>query len=342
MFSPDHLALRLFRLQPSEAWLSRGRSFSFLFPREGLGTFASAASSHRLASGDVLVCSEAQGGKVCALAAGELVCWHFSACLEHLYPLFGSEELSLLQGLAECFKTPRLYPSSSPLAQECHQLLAAAPPARHLDHRGQLLRVVTAILAVEFQNLRGQRGALGGAGEDMIRVFENLMVEDIIGLTVGELADKFHCSSRHLNRLFQQHFGFSVAALKMEMRLIKAMTLLRNRNAKVIHVAEECGFNHLGLFNSCFKRRFGASPGHWRDANNPAQAHPPGLVDGEPLCRMQATGLCPWAGKASGTAPASSRPTRLDPSPRVRQGRRSGDDQPAQPDGRVVRLRIQV
>ena len=97
---------------------------------------------------------------------------------------------------------------------------------------------------------------------------------------MGELAGKFHCSSRHLNRLFHKHFGFSVAALRMEMRLIKAITLLRNRDAKVIHVAEECGFNHLGLFNSCFKHRFGTSPGRWRDANVPAHAQPPGLIRG--------------------------------------------------------------
>ena len=50
----------------------------------------------------------------------------------------------------------------------------------------------------------------------------------------------------------------------MELRLLKAVTLLRNPTAKIITVAEQCGFNHLGLFNICFKRRFGQSPGQWR------------------------------------------------------------------------------
>jgi AraC-like DNA-binding protein len=52
----------------------------------------------------------------------------------------------------------------------------------------------------------------------------------------------------------------------MEMRLLKAISLLRDRDAKVINVAEQCGFNHLGLFNTCFRRRFGTSPGQWRKA----------------------------------------------------------------------------
>ncbi len=336
MFADDYLALRLFRLKPSEEWLNRGRSFSFLFPKEGLGTFVSAAINHPLAPGDVLVFSEGQGGKVCAADAGELVFWHFSVCLEHLYPLFASEELSLLQSVTECFKTPRLYRASTPSAQEWHRLLAAAPPQHHLDHRGQLLRVVTAILAVEFKDSRCQRGGLGGAGEHMLQVFDELLAADIMGLSVGELADKFHCSSRHLNRLFQRHFGFSVAALRMEMRLIKAMTLLRNRDAKVIHVAEECGFNHLGLFNSCFKRRFGASPGHWRDANSPAQAHAAGLIDGEQLCQMRANGLCPWAGMAASTAPTGPTSTRLSPS-RLQKARFPyGTSAPQRRNGQVV------
>jgi hypothetical protein len=50
----------------------------------------------------------------------------------------------------------------------------------------------------------------------------------------------------------------------MEMRLLKAVSLLVDPDAKIIHVAEKCGFNHLGLFNTCFKRRFGASPSQWR------------------------------------------------------------------------------
>jgi transcriptional regulator GlxA family with amidase domain len=98
----------------------------------------------------------------------------------------------------------------------------------------------------------------------MVQVFEKLSASELINLSVGELADRFSCSRRHLNRLFHQHFGVSVAALRMEMRMLKAISLLRDADVKIINVAEQCGFNHLGLFNTCFKRRFGTSPGQWR------------------------------------------------------------------------------
>jgi AraC-like DNA-binding protein len=138
----------------------------------------------------------------------------------------------------------------------------------------------------------------------MIQVFEKLSTADLLGSSVGELAAKFSCSRRHLNRLFHQHFGVSVAALRMEMRLVKAVSLLRDHNAKVIRVAEECGFNHLGLFNTCFKRRFGTSPGQWRKINAQAKTErtdsPGSLIDSSAVCPLRVTGICPWSGKADG------------------------------------------
>ena len=107
----------------------------------------------------------------------------------------------------------------------------------------------------------------------MMQVLEELSITELLTFSVGDMAQKFSCSRRHLNRLFHQHFGCSVASLRMELRLMKALSLLRDPNVKIINVAEQCGFNHLGLFNACFKKRFGNTPGQWRkgpsDGENP-------------------------------------------------------------------------
>jgi AraC-like DNA-binding protein len=138
--------------------------------------------------------------------------------------------------------------------------------------------------------------------EHIAQIFEQLSVHEILNLSVGELANRFSCSRRHLNRLFHQYFGFSVAALRMEMRLLKAVALLRDPNAKIIHIADQCGFNHLGLFNSCFRRRFGASPGEWRKREPEAakNSHTPRSEDN---CRLRMIGLCPWSAEAAGAKP---------------------------------------
>jgi AraC-like DNA-binding protein len=127
----------------------------------------------------------------------------------------------------------------------------------------------------------------------------------LLNLSVGEMAQRFSCSRRHLNRLFHQYFGFSVASIRMEMRLLKAVSLLRDPDIKVIDVAERCGFNHLGLFNGCFRRRFNASPGQWRKLTLQSPAEPAsdrhhGQDSG---CPLQSQGLCPWMGNHHGVSP---------------------------------------
>jgi hypothetical protein len=62
--------------------------------------------------------------------------------------------------------------------------------------------------------------------------------------------------------------------------------------------------NHLGLFNTCFKRRFGTSPGRWRKSTIRAvgaSAHKP---ENKPSCPLHATGLCPLGGKLEVFPPA--------------------------------------
>jgi AraC-like DNA-binding protein len=296
MFTQNCLALRLVRLKPTDEWLNKGGELSFVFPQKGVGKYLSGTITHSLASGDVLVLKGTSGGKVSVANDGELAFWYFDASLEHLFPLFATNEISLLRNVTENFNRTRQYPASSALAKQCHRLLADAPPQFDLDHRSQLLRVVAAILAVEFKDLQNQRGGFVRMEAHMIQVFEKLSSDEILTLSVGELARKFSCSRRHLNRLFHQHFGFSVASLRMEMRLLKAVSLLREPDTKIINVAEGCGFNHLGLFNTCFKRRFGKSPGEWRKMNGSAEV-PGRVAEGCFANHLRTKGSIPWNGK---------------------------------------------
>lgn len=300
MLTQDYLTLRLVRLKPSEEWSNERCRLSFVFPKGGHGRYVSGPVAHRLAPGDVLVANAASGGKIGVPGTGELVFWCFSVCLEHLFPLFASNEICLLQSITDGFKDAKLYPASSPLAVECHRLLADVPPQAELGHRSQLLRIVAAVLSLEFKNAHRQRVGFVRVEERLIQVFESLSSAEILNLSVGELAVRFSCSRRHLSRLFHQYFGMSIAALRMEMRLLKAVSLLRNLDAKIINVAEECGFNHLGLFNTCFRRRFGDSPGQWRKSAEQADGHPTGAIENEVACPLRSTGLCPLSARPPG------------------------------------------
>ena len=165
-----------------------------------------------------------------------------------------------------------------------------------------MLRAAAAILTEEFKTTRTQRAGSASVEQRMVEVFEQLSVDQLLSLSVGELAVKFGCSRRHLNRLFHQFFGYSVAALRMEMRLLKAISLLRDTSGKIINVAEQCGFNHLGLFNTCFKRRFGVSPGEWRKQSARGEHQAANRRGEETGCPLHPKGLCPMAGKPDSLA----------------------------------------
>ena len=304
---PDHLSLRLVRLQSAQELEQNEAGLNFLLSKGGIGEFTSMQASHRLVAGDILVFD---GGSRAKLAVfdnkGEFHFWTFSVIFENLLPLFDGREIGLLRHIFDNFQAGRLYPGASPLATECRRLLGAVPTEWNLDHRGQLVRIAAAILSVEFKDALAVRNGAYRSADHMVHVFERLTSADLISLSVGQMADRFSCSRRQLNRLFHRHFGVSVAALRMEMRLIKAISLLRDVHSKVIHVAEECGFNHLGLFNTCFRRRFGASPGQWRKSACAAMRGRSNRLEPAPGCPMRQAGFCPLLAGPATAPPAAA------------------------------------
>ena len=294
----DCLNLSSLRLKSPDEWNSTGNELWFVFPQAGAGKYVVGSDVKQLLPGSVLALNAAAGGKLSAINGGEITITLFSARLEHLIPLCDAQKMCLLQSVTDGFTVPRLYPPGSELAKECHHLLTKVPGNLGLEHRVQLLKVAAVLLAAEFKTVQAQRVGFVGAAEHVVQVLEKLSTDDIITLSVEELAVKFSCSRRHLNRLFHQHFGVSVATLKMEMRLLRAASLLQNLEVKIINVAEECGFNYLGLFNTCFKRRFGTNPGKWRKMHAAIDCPVVGPAADNAGCKMRADGLCPWSFKA--------------------------------------------
>ena len=310
----NYLTLRLVRLKRGEAWPIDGQGFFFVLVKGGSGKYLPSSGAQSFLPGDVVLLNSTDGGEI-AVAGDEVVFWCFSVCFEHLIPLFAVGEICLLQNTTENLKGLKLYRASSSLARECHQLVAAAPPQGDMDHRIQVLRIAAVVLAGEFKSARSQRTGFVRMEDHIMQVFEEISSSELLTLSVGDLAHKFSCSRRHLNRLFHQHFGCSVAALRMEMRLLKALSLLRDPGVKIINVAGQCGFNHLGLFNACFKKRFGNTPSQWRKGNSNGEDHLSRVDAGHPCCPMQ-FGLCPWAPKPDGHVATTRKTTSVERSSR--------------------------
>src|ERR1035437_3000512 len=150
----DHLKLQLIRVRDLEQWTPNGEGLAFLLPKEGGGKYISRRVAERLTPGDVLILNDGGTGKVRASNGGDIVFSVFSLCLEHLFPLFASDEIPLLKQVIESLKGVRLFPSSSPVAAKCHRLIKEVPSQFNLDHRVNLVRIAAAVLAEEFETAK--------------------------------------------------------------------------------------------------------------------------------------------------------------------------------------------
>lgn len=79
-----------------------------------------------------------------------------------------------------------------------------------------------------------------------------------------ELAGEIGVSRRHFFRAFKQSTGKSPAAYMADLRLKRALDLLRATNRPVTEIALECGFSSSSHFAYAFKRVHGVSPLEYR------------------------------------------------------------------------------
>lgn len=293
-------ALRLVakRISASTEWVFRRDGLAFAFFKRGQGRSVQGTKGKDIGAGDVLVINGEPPVRLFA-TAGELEFSVFYFKVEHLFPLLATREISTMQDTVAAFRLMRHYPACSRLAVVCHKLIDGVPAEFNLGHRSHLLRVAAEVISEESLNAHRNRVGFVRLEEHLEQVFESLSSEELLTLSVAQLAERFGYSRRHLGRLFRQYFGFSVAALRKEMRLLKAVSLLRDPDAKVINIAERCGFNHLGLFSTCFRRRFSASPSEWRRAalrSSETRSNPLRI---DTSCSWLSIGLCPWINRAA-------------------------------------------
>jgi AraC-like DNA-binding protein len=259
----DHLVFCTFRVAAGGAWDNPPTGWRFLLIQQGKGLYESASVAHAVGPGDVLVLRGTTNGTLRAQSPGELTACYFRFYPEQLVGLLNLAERALLESMADQGSPFRLFPAPTPFARQFSTLASQPPIPGTLAHRCLVLQLVAALLAEEAVSTP-TTAHLPEHANDRIR----------------EIARKCGCSRRHLNRLFRENFGKPFASLKMELRLEKAAVLLRASDAKIISVALDCGFNHLGLFSAKFKRRFGASPSKWRTSELPFDQPKPRDPDG--------------------------------------------------------------
>jgi AraC-like DNA-binding protein len=265
-FEP-HLAIREFSLPPSAEWTPRPAGWSLIQVKEGAGYYLDAALNRELETGAVLVTGGGTSGSIRASQLGGLTLRWFSIFPARLTGLLALGEQRFFEAAtADRPFAAKIIPAQHRLSTRMNELSGDRGGA------GLLLRLRLLELFVEFFENELEQAAPAAAkpsdARKRLRDFlERTPSSELLEMNFNELAQRTHCTARHLSRIFHELTGMSFRDKRAELRLARARELLATTNSKVLDVAFESGYKSLSLFNLMFSRHFGVSPARWRKQN---------------------------------------------------------------------------
>ena len=89
-------------------------------------------------------------------------------------------------------------------------------------------------------------------------------------ISVDEMAAMIGMSRSHFTRSFGKVMGMSPRMYLEDLRLKTAMDILFEKNATVKETAARCGIHDVNYFCRLFRKRYGISPGKYRERNYPS------------------------------------------------------------------------
>lgn len=278
-----HLALYHRTLAPAARWSPRLSDWGLFRVNRGTVSLHGLVGTRGLATGDVVALAVGAEGTFCGRGMGG----DLDYCLVSLEQLTGVltwSERQTLRAMARNSGVSTVHLTEADEASvEFSRLCNGCRSGNAARWRCDLLGLFVDLFSNELARPRAVQPGLARAAARVEALLRRLPESAVMGQSLKELARQCGCSERHFSRLFRDHCGMSVRTRQVQLRLEMAGQLLRESDAKVIHVAMESGYRHLGLFNTMFKKRFGMTPGAWRQEHLVNHGLSPGCPAGSPV-----------------------------------------------------------
>ena len=205
-------------------------------------------------------------GSIRASQLGELSLCCCSIIPDRLTALISLDELHRFRLPPDSESVFKILPADHPMAMKMSGLMAENP-RDGLLFRLKLLQLFAELFVEE--RVQAEFSELKADDSDALKRLQQLLQKipaaELVEMDFNELAAMTHCTPRHLSRVFYKLVGTSFSEKRAEIRLARAEELLATSNSKVVQVALESGYNSLSQFNLMFIRRYGISPGKWRE-----------------------------------------------------------------------------
>ena len=261
-----HLFLNECELAPGAEWKDPSTGWKIVLITRGFFYWIARPGAQDLQTGDVLVIGPGSEGvlRTSQISAAGLHFFYFDP--EHLVGLMSLSERLSLESFAQTAQT-RIIPAADPIAREYSDLVSNAGKRRGFFYRCRILHLVAMIFGDALPTVPQPKNNVATTLLRFEEIIARIPDADLINYTSEKLAEMCGCSLRHFRRMFRKQFKTSIRAKQTELRLEKARQLLADTEEKIITIAYESGYRHLGFFNAMFKKRFGMTPSEWRRTN---------------------------------------------------------------------------
>jgi len=291
------LTLQQLDLLPAAEWNVLAPAWSLVRVSEGVGYCLGRKLAVGLSVGEVVVVPPNCPVTFRASQLGQARLHYFHFEPHHFNCLLTLSEQQRLAVMAESPTEQILHlPSSHTVAQQFGALCLTFASENRLLERCQMLALIATLFGPKLKPIPQPEEKQAVALRRFNEIIGCLPEAELLERRPEDLARQCGCSPRHFTRLFRAQFGLSLKARQTQLKLEKARQLLWETDAKVINVALDSGYRHLGLFNAMFKKHFGLTPTELRRSRD--KRPPPRTLRALPLAILFAALLFLFAGKA--------------------------------------------
>ena len=261
-----HLFINECELAPGSEWKDDSPSWKIILISKGILYWIARSNPRDLKTGDVVVIGPSVEGVLRASQISPAALHFFYFRPEHLVGLMSVSERLSLDAFAHMSQT-RIIPAEDPIAKEYAELAGSTAQRRSFFSRCRILHLVAMIFGDALPTVVTPNTNVTTTLMRFEEMIGRIPDDELVNYSSEKLAEMCACSLRHFRRMFRTRFKTSIRAKQTELRLEKARQLLAETNEKIITVAYDSGYRHLGFFNAMFKKRFGMTPGEWRRLN---------------------------------------------------------------------------
>ncbi|HLX69678.1 MAG TPA: helix-turn-helix transcriptional regulator [Verrucomicrobiae bacterium] len=259
-----HLTVRETSLPAGAEWSPQFPNWLMIQIEAGTGYWIHTRQNLKLERGTVLVLSPDSDGLILASQVGSLSVCFFGIDPMRLMGLMTMAEQTFFRAAARQQEfSARVLAPEEPLALKLQEAFRDRRQVGSLL-RLQLLQIFMAAFGDELSREPADLQPVVDAKQRLSEFLKTTQTSQLINMTFSQLVEISRCTPRHLSRIFRDIVGMSFRDKQAELRLTLACELLVTTEFKIVDVALESGFQSLSLFNLMFGRRYGISPGRWR------------------------------------------------------------------------------